>query len=355
MFTEFLTQNKIKVEYYNELCAYIEKHASGERPLIAVHGFCTDGGVAGAMIHHQMPEAIIIPLDYNFLNDPLVENILANLYWYAIVDLKPFNNHPMQFWVDHHLSALDSTPNANQIRFDVDGDSGSYQLFLSGFIGELPEHLIELAIMTRTTDTAGYITSPPHEQFDSLSELVISETTGEEGRKQLEKRIWLLDDAWGTTQTLQDQLKLYDLLAKYGFKGLEKVLPRINKMRQGRKVAVDMAHSINQDVDMIIFIFTADSVDHFTITRTLQSLGAKIVISMAVQDNGVKLSLRRKRGLSEELNQKILLNKLAIKLNGGGHAGASGAFMDNIQNSLKIIISWAEEKGFSYSTTDFRS
>ncbi len=63
--------------------------------------------------------------------------------------------------------------NANKIRFDAYGDSGAYQLLLSNFLGGLPRHLVELAVMTRTTDTAGYKTEPPIDKFDDLKELKV--------------------------------------------------------------------------------------------------------------------------------------------------------------------------------------
>lgn len=347
MFKKFLAENKYKVEYYKELCVYIEKYADSERPLVAVHGMCTDGGTAGAIIRHQTPEAVIIPLDYKILNHTIAIQILENMNWFGIVDLKPFNKHQVNYWVDHHLSSMGSQVNAKRIRFDIDGDSGSYQLFLSNFLGELPQHLIELAVMTRTTDTAGYIIEPPTQIINSLSDLNITETAGENGRKQMEKRIWLLDDAWGTVNTLKDQLDLYNFLAFDGFFGLEHVLPRINLMREERIKAKEIADSISIESDVICFSFIADSIDHFTITRRLQNNGAKVVISMAIVPDGVKISLRRNRDISKAMQERIQLNELAEKMNGGGHAGASGAKTSSIEKAIEIITEWCLEKKLS--------
>ncbi len=352
MFKDFLNDNSFHKEYYIDLCNYIEKHVDGDRPLYAVHGLCTDGGVAGAMIHHQIPEAIIIPLDYKILNHPAASDILSDIKWEGIVDLKPFNKHRLKFWVDHHLSAVNLKVNAERIRFDINGDSGSYQLYLSDFINELPQHLIELAVMTRTTDTAGYITEPPLDTYKSISDIKIDQSTGIEGRKQLEQRIWLLDDAWGSVTTLKEQLQLYQLLAKNGFIGLDKVLSRVNRMRDERKEAVKIADNIDISKDIICFSYKADTIDNFTITRRLQTRGVKVVVSLARVPDGVKISLRRNRNLDENMNSKIQLNELAAKMNGGGHAGASGAKMPDVTTALREIYAWSNKIGLSVNHTE---
>ncbi len=243
------------LQYFKDLSVHIEKAISDGRPLYAVHGFCTDGGVSGAMIHFADPEGVIVPLNYAILNDELAADILADIEWRGIVDLKPFNRKTVNFWVDHHLSSLDQSVNARKIRFDMDGDSGAYQLLLSSFLGEFPLHLVELATMTRTTDTAGYIIQPPVGQYSKLDELIITETEGIEGRKQEEERIWLLDDVWGTVISVKDHLVLIDLLAKLGFMGIEKFLPRINQLRERRKNAYDIADSIEVNSDVIVYSY----------------------------------------------------------------------------------------------------
>jgi hypothetical protein len=142
-------------DYARDLLGYIKTCLEEERPFYAVHGHCTDGGTAGAMIRYAIPEAAIIPIDYWILNDPIARPLLQELPWKGIVDLEPFNQSKIDFWVDHHLSSVGKPVNSHRIRFDVDGDSGAWQLLLSSFIGEMPDHLVELAVMTRTTDTAG--------------------------------------------------------------------------------------------------------------------------------------------------------------------------------------------------------
>ncbi|MFV2016724.1 MAG: hypothetical protein ACC656_14935, partial [Candidatus Heimdallarchaeota archaeon] len=328
---------------------HLENSIQNGQPLYAVHGFCTDGGTSGAMIKHAIPESAIIPLDYGILKNREWTKLLQQLDFTAIVDLEPFNKKTVDWYVDHHLSTIGKEINANKIRFDADGDSGAWQLFLSSFLGELPDKIVELAVMTRITDTASYITEPPTTIIENLTDLDITDSKGEEGRIQNEQRIWLLDDAWGSVQNLKQQLELHNFLAADGFIGLEKVLPRINKLRQFRSASLEIANEISIDSDIIIFSFKSDSVDKFGITRRLQKRGAKVVISMSQNPNGFKISLRRNRELSKVDNQTILLHKIAKEMNGGGHAGASGGFSKSYEDALTVITKWAKQHNLAIS------
>lgn len=350
MFEDYLqsiTDMKPKYkEFAVQLLAYVEKSINEDKPLYATHGFCTDGGVAGTMIRYARPEAAIIPVDYWILNHPLVNNQLEELPWVGIVDLKPFNRKTAEFWVDHHISAMDQQINAKKIRFDMDGDSGAYQLLLSDFLGPLPLHITELAIMTRTTDTAGYITPPPIDTITTLTDLDLTTTEGEEGRKQNERRIWLLDDAFGSVTSLKEIFDMYNYLAKDGFYGISKVLDRVNNHREHRKQAYDIANAMDIAGDIIAFSFNEDTVDKFTILRVLQDRGAKIVVSLSKSKNhGVKVSFRRNRFLSDEENSKYQLHKLAEQVGGGGHPGASGATVESVEEVLSHIQNWGKDLG----------
>ena len=138
MFQDYLNSiqqlSKKYREYAVNMTNYIMKSLDEGLPLYAVHGHCTDGGTAVAMIRFTVPEAAIIPLDYWLLNDKVARPILEELPWIGIVDLEPFNTNQIEFWVDHHLSAVGKPINAKKVRFDVDGDSGSWQLLLSSFV-----------------------------------------------------------------------------------------------------------------------------------------------------------------------------------------------------------------------------
>jgi len=338
-----LNRSEKYISYATNLCNYVASSLEKELPLYATHSHCTDGGTAGAMIRYAVPEAAIIPMDYWMINDPNFTPLIEQIPWTGIVDLKPFNKQIIDFWVDHHISARNSVVNANRIRFDMDGDSGSYQLLLSSFLGSLPQHLVELAVMTRTTDTAGYTTQPPTTIIDDLSDLDLIELTGEEGKIQNEQRIWLLDDAWGSTYTLKEHLNLHNYLAKDGFYGISKVLDRVNNLRKGRQEAYDIADDIAV-FPIVAFSFAEDSQDKFTILRRLQTNGVKVAISLNLTKEGtVKISFRRNRFLSETENDKIQVQKIAEKLNGGGHPGAAGASAENLASALDFISAWAAE------------
>lgn len=353
MFSEFkksyVNHDPKEKKFSDDLVVHIENLISNNQPLFAVHGYCTDGGTSGAMIRNSIPEAGIIPLPYEILNNHDWRNILEKLNWVGIVDLEPFNKNKVDWYVDHHLSTVGKSINANKIRFDVDGDSGAWQLLLSSFLKPFSEKITELAVMTRTTDTAGYITDPPTLSIDEMSDLDLTISEGIEGRKQNEQRIWLLDDAWGSVKTLKDQLNLYNYLASDGFMGLERVLPRINELRKFRFDGIEIANSIEINNDIIIYSFESDTIDKFGITRRLQKRGAKVVISLSKSANGNKISFRRNRDLSKEESKNIQLNEIAGLLNGGGHAGASGGFSETYENALTLIHNWAREKGLSVS------
>ncbi|MCE7733347.1 MAG: hypothetical protein GPJ54_00620 [Candidatus Heimdallarchaeota archaeon] len=354
MFTDFLNSYTNADEkanrYTKELIAHLENSIRNGQPLYAVHGFCTDGGTAGAMIKHAIPEAAIIPLDYTVLKNPQWIKLLQKLNWVGIVDLEPFNTKTIQWYVDHHQSTVGKEINANKIRFDVDGDSGAWQLYLSSFLSEMPDKIVELAVMTRVTDTAGYVSEPPTTIINDLMDLNITESEGEIGKIQNEQRIWLLDDAWGSVENLKQQLELHNLLAADGFLGLQKLLPRINKLRQFRSEGFKIANEIAIDTDIIIFSFKSDSVDKFVINRRLQKRGAKVVISMSNTPNGFKISFRRNRGLSDDENKNIQLHELAKELNGGGHAGASGGFSESYEYALSTITKWAADHKLTLSS-----
>ncbi|OLS21397.1 MAG: hypothetical protein HeimC2_33630 [Candidatus Heimdallarchaeota archaeon LC_2] len=353
VFTEligsYINNDPKEKKFSDDLIIHIENSINAGLPLYAVHGYCTDGGTAGAMIRFAVPEAGIIPLPYEILNNSDWRKLLENLNWVGIVDLEPFNKNRIDWYIDHHLSTVKKPINANKIRFDVNGDSGAWQLLLSSFLNPFPDKIVELAVMTRTTDTAGYITEPPTTSIDKLTDLDLTILEGIEGRKQNEQRIWLLDDAWGSVETLKDQLNLHNILASDGFIGLNKVLSRINKLRQFRAKGIEIADSLSINSDILIYSFKTDTIDKFGITRRLQTRGAKVVISLSKTANGYKISFRRNRELSENENKNIQLNEIAALLNGGGHAGASGAFSETYENALTLIKKWALQKNLTIS------
>ena len=67
------------VKYVEDLNTHIKFSLDQELPFYAVHGHCTDGGTAGAMIRYAVPEAAIVPLDYWLLNNNLARPVLEDL------------------------------------------------------------------------------------------------------------------------------------------------------------------------------------------------------------------------------------------------------------------------------------
>lgn len=349
MLTKFLQSIAgYKQEEYNfasDLNKFLNNIQSDD-VIIGTHGHCTDGTVAGSVLRYSFPYAKIVPIEYWYLNHEEVYPILSDLKWYGMVDIKPFNNHPMEFWVDHHISSMEATLRARKIRYDVQGDSGAYQLYLSRFTKILPEYLLELILMTRITDTAGYTTPPPVQQIDSLEDLQFQPTSTKDDRKKYEQKVWLLDDATSILNTFKDHQKAYTGFAKDGYYHLHTYLPAVNSMRRERKVAFDTADSLEL-ADCVVVATLQDQIDIFSLRRKLLLRDVKIVITLVKYPGGVKISMRRKKYLSDALNSQIQLHTLAAQLNGGGHAGASGAHAPTIDAALEKITEWMNARGFT--------
>jgi len=339
--------NPDSIQFIRDLSSVISSIEEGQR-MFATHAYCTDGGVAGSMLRYSFPDAKIIPIDYWFLNNPIAGPILRDLKWTGIVDLVPFASHPMQFWVDHHLGAMGEAPNARQIRFDVDGDSGSYQLYLSKFTKILPQHLVDLTLMTRITDTANFHTPPPTEDISSLDELQYTPQQDQERDRFLyERKVWLLDDVWNVITSYKEHQMFYTGAAKDGFYYLRTYLKEVNELRGERTKALDIANSLDID-DCVIFASREFALDKNSLLRgILLRPETKSVVALNVYEGGVKISLRRSKGLNERWNSVLQLNTLAKKMNGGGHAGASGAHTETVEEAVNIVTHWMKERGLN--------
>jgi oligoribonuclease NrnB/cAMP/cGMP phosphodiesterase (DHH superfamily) len=337
-------------QYIIDLNDFLNKITSDDR-ILATHAFCTDGFVSGAMMRYKYPDAKIVPIEYWYLNFANNRETFANLNWYGIVDLEPFNNYTMNFWVDHHQSSVDKFPNAKRIRFDVDGDSGAYQLFLSKFVDPVPEYMVDLVLMTRITDTANFTIEAPTLQISNLDQLAF-EPTGDKKQDLMnyEQRVWLLNDISGVVTTFKEHQKIYTGFAKEGFLYVENYLNKINELRENRHFSYEIADSI-ETTDFIVVALDEDSLDIYSLRmRLLQRM--KVVISLSRYPGGIKISLRRSKKISKNEEEKIQLNQIASKLNGGGHAGASGAHMDSIEQTLPILEKYAESLGYDFKFID---
>lgn len=324
--------------------------------IFATHGHCTDGFIAAVMLRYAIPHAKILPLDYWFLNEPKAKP-LRELPFKGIVDLAPFNVATVEFWVDHHLSAVGKKVNAKRIRFDCDGDSGSYQLLLSGFLGEFPDHIVELVALTRITDTASYTILPPYEPENHLDELLQFPYAYVDDlnkvNKQIQRKAYLLDDAVSTAFDFWDWQQLVNKFASKGFEAIKEILPKINEKRAERRIAYDIAQKLPVS-DFVAFIVPDEKYDVFALRRYLQARGPKAIGSITESHNGFRISLRRAKGLSAEENSQIQLHLLAERLKGGGHAAASGGFSEDLETALKEMKAWASEAGLKFEFVDLR-
>ncbi len=343
-------------KFLEELDRLLETIEPDDR-LFATHGHCTDGAVAAAMVRNAVPYAKIIPIDYWYLNNEDAGHILKQLPFEGIIDLAPFNLRQVKFWVDHHVSSIGHPLNAKQVRFDADGDSGSYQLLLSGFLGEFPQYVVELATLTRITDTASYTMIPPDNELENLEGILqvpfyffddlkkVNET--------IQQRAYLLDDAVASCYALKDWNKLVNSLASKGLEGIIRFLPQINELRKERKKAYEIAQELKTS-DCVVVILSDEQYDVFSIRRYLQNRGPKVVISLTQGHDGFRISLRRSKGLSPQLNSKIQLHELAKKLGGGGHAAASGAFSKTLEKAMEEIKNWCGSLDLKLVVHDLR-
>ena len=351
MLSKFLDKiqgyNKKQVKFIVDLNSVLNK-LEGSSRIFATHGHCADGAVVGGMLRNEFPGAKIIPVDYWFLNDDLASSILSAVKWDGIFDLKPFNRETMEFWVDHHISSIGAAPHARKIRFDSNGESAAYQLYLSKFLSPVPEHLLDLVLMTRITDTAGFITPLPVTPVETLEELQYEPTHQREKDLPLyEKKAWLLNDAAGITITYKEHQRFYTGIAKDGFYYLGNLLKQVNTMRDKRLKHFEIADSL-ETASVLVFIFNELDIDPFPLRRRLlTSKPVKVVISLAKYKGGIKISIRRKKGLSQEENTKIQTQTLAASMNGGGHPGASGAHTETLETALKLIKQWASKLDLS--------
>ena len=154
--------NKDKKQYVIDI---IDKFSS-DSEYIAYHGSCTDGSITAALMQFLEPDKQFIPLDYNVLKDKVIRQFLIKQNWFAILDLEPFNEKPLELFIDHHRSVIGSLINARRIHFEVGnlGPSAAFVLF-NAFSGiyTIPDYLKQLVQVSKVTDTASFAIDPPSE------------------------------------------------------------------------------------------------------------------------------------------------------------------------------------------------
>ena len=82
-----------------------------------------------------------------------------------------------------------------------------------------------------------------------------------------------------------------------------------------------------------------DYLDNNQYIGKVLSLASSIRVAEIVNDN---------RELNSLDTNKLKVNEVAGKLNGGGHEGASGAYANNLDDALNIINEWSKKLNYNF-------
>ena len=311
---------------------------------VAYHFNCPDGLISAALVKYLFPKErlVFIPLDYAFFKDEIMVKGLADSDWFAIVDLEPFNHQPAEYFVDHHISNVNKKFNANNVYFVAGAPSAAF-LIEKLFFNKLPEYLKELVRMSTVTDTASYKIPAPLEVNEEPSKM------------SWDEKIWFLQDVCKSSFTIKEHDELLEILPSEGWNGLLKnhLIEKVKRLRNKRKISKEIA----QKITLSDFIVIIDNPLHYNlayIASELQKRGAVGAVYITVYPSEVKLSFRLSRALSPKEVDKYRVDLLANAMGGGGHKPASGAEMNNLEEALDKINSWAKKKGLKVNTVDLR-
>ena len=331
---------KQKKQYKDEVI----KRASSNKKKVAYHFNCPDGLVSAALFRYLFGDQDLdfIPIDYPLLKDEETANILTKAEWFAILDLSPFNSNLIQYYFDHHISNQGVEIKSKVSVFDPNSPSGA-ALITDHFRDKLPDYMIELSEITKITDTASYGSPSPLEINENLNEY------------SWDERVWFIEDACKSTFTVAEHDLVLELLASKGLDGLweKDVLNRVRRLRNSRKESFNIA----QEIELSEFIILIDKPLHYNIaaiSSELQKRGVKGVSYITVYPEEVKISFRLNRALTAEEVDKYRVDSLANKMAGGGHKGASGAEMKNLEETLEIIKIWIKEVQLNLKIVDLR-
>ncbi len=331
---------KQKKQYRDEVI----QRASSNKKKVAYHFNCPDGLVSAALFHYLFKDQdlVFIPIDYPLLKDEKISNILTTADWFAILDLSPFNSSTIEYYFDHHISNQGVEIKSNVSVFEPKSPSGA-SLITDYFKDKLPEFMVELSEITKITDTASYGSPSPMEINDTLSD------------NDWDERVWFLEDACKSTFTVAEHDLVIELLSSKGLVGLweKDILNRVRRLRNSRKESFNIA----QEIEMTDFIIIIDKPLHYNIaaiSSELQKRGVKGVTYITVYPEEVKISFRLNRALKPEEVEKYRVDLLANKMDGGGHKGASGAEMENLEETLGIIKNWIKEVQLKLGVVDLR-
>ena len=311
---------------------------------VGYHFNCPDGIVSAALIKHVFSKEnlIFIPIDYPILKDKEVMKIFVSAKWFAIVDLSPFNIKKIDYFFDHHISNVGQKINAKNYVFDPKAPSAA-SLIANYFSNKIPDFIIEVSRITEITDTASYGTPAPLDLKLNFEEY------------NWEEKIWFLEDTCKSTYTIEEHNQLIDFLSSKGLKGLwkEDIINRVKILRQSRR----NAFKISEEIEIKDFITIIDKPLNYNIAfiaSEVMKRGAIGVAYITVYPKEVKISLRLNRNLEAKNVDYYRVDLLAQTMSGGGHKGASGAEVEKLEQAIKKISEWIEQKGLDTEIIDLR-
>ena len=311
---------------------------------VAYHFNCPDGIISASIVSFifSSMKLTFVPIDYPLLKDKVVKDNLDKTNWFAIVDLSPFNVKEIEFFFDHHISNTGHEIKAKKHVFDPQAPSAA-SLIAKFFSETLPDYLKELADITEITDTASYNTPPPLELKKNLKEFTWDE------------KIWFIEDVCKSTYTIKEHNQLIKILKEKGLQGLwvDNIIERVRVLRQSRKEAVDIAEEI-QIKDFTIIIDYPHRYNTAFIAGEIMKRGSKGAAYISVYPDNVKVSLRLSKLLKSEDVEKYRVDLLAEQMEGGGHKGAAGAELENLEQVMGKINSWTVELKLETVIVDLR-
>lgn len=344
-------QNDDKKQYMLDI---LDKIFS-EKDFIAYHGSCTDGSITAALMAFLEPTKTYIPLDYNVLKDKVLRPFLKDQNWFAILDLEPFNNKPLELYIDHHRSVIGTKINAKRIHFEVGkfGPSAAYVLYNAfSNINNIPAYLNQLVEVSRVTDTASFAIDPPIEIINK-SDLSFL--------KDFDQLCWFIQDA----TNIEDDYSLEknnELVFGMKEKGLESLLSAeridcVNNQREKRRKANNFVDSL-EILPLMVIVNAPDNTYRQYISLILGKRGAKVIVflSQKQNENLVTISLRQSKLNTENEIEYYSLDLFAKQFNesGGGHSEAAGSVSSSLEEALHVVKKWAKNKKLKYSVLEFR-
>ncbi|MHA1984872.1 MAG: DHHA1 domain-containing protein [Candidatus Hodarchaeales archaeon] len=319
---------------------------------VAFHSTCTDGIISAAVLKSTLEEAIFIPLDYWILKQVPTRNYLSNVKWHAILDLEPFNKDVTELYVDHHMSTINKIILSKKIHFEtgLNGVSAANVLLRSIFDKhEVPDILFNIVEISKITDTANFDIKAP-----------VTSIVQNNVKNDFNEQVWYLEDACKSCENVQQNLELVELLSEKGLNGIfqNKVIHRVNYHRKKRKYYQNYGKKLESN-DVVILINPPDTVAQDTIIHTLlEKPKTKVTFSLIETQSGTKISMRKSKRFEKSnpgLANKILLNKFAESMEGGGHPAAAGAKSNNLQEAVEKITHWVKKFSFNINIVNIKS